>query len=244
MDPHMFNRRRFLAGTSTLIAGELASPQVVRSQTSSGSGEPAETPAKQVNMTTKGFGGRLPLVDVTKLDPAQKKMLDYLEASTFSWAKQSGFQYCLPDGRVIGPFNAFLHRPEMGLAFHTWVDAESAHTTLAPDVRQVVILTVGVAWHAAYEIYAHVAVARTAHVEEKTIEAILAGKQPDGASDAILAAWRFTDELVSKRSVSPGVYEAAKAIFGDRGLVDMVNLIGLYLFISALLNAFEVPAPG
>lgn len=194
-------------------------------------------------MADEQFGGRLPLVDIASLDPAQKEMLDYLEANKFPWARQSGFQSRLPDGRVIGPFNVFLHSPEMGLAFNRWVDAESAHTTLPPDVRQVIILTVGVAWSAAYEVYAHLAVARKAGVNEATIDAISRGHEPGHASGSVVAAWRFTHQLVTTRSLTAPVYDAAKAAFGDRGLVDMIHLIGLYLATSALLNAFEVPAP-
>jgi 4-carboxymuconolactone decarboxylase len=32
-------------------------------------------------------------------------------------------------------------------------------------------------------------------------------------------------------------------VFGQRGVIDMVHLIGIYLATSALLNAFEIPAP-
>ncbi len=125
-----------------------------------------------------------------------------------------------------------------------WVDAESARTSLPPEVRQVVILTVGVSWGAAYEIYAHAAVARRDGVDNETVEAIRAGREPDDASDAIVTAWRFTRELVESKSVPTPVYQAAKALFGERGLVDLLHLIGQYLATSALLNAFEVPAPG
>jgi 4-carboxymuconolactone decarboxylase len=189
------------------------------------------------------LGGRLPLVNVAELDPAQYEMLAYLEATKLPWAKESGFKACLPNGSLIGPFNAFLHSPQIGRSYMAWVDAESSQTSLAPDVRQVVILTVGVAWHAAYEIYAHIAVARKAGVDEATIDAVRLGQEPVGAPNAVITAWRFTRELVETQSVSSAVYQTAVTIFGDRGLVDMVHLIGQYLATCALLNAFEVPVP-
>lgn len=189
------------------------------------------------------LGGRLPLLDLTRLDPDQQQLLDYLKDSKLPWAERSGFQSRLPDGRLIGPFNVFLFSPQMARAFNAWVDAESAHTSLTEDVRQVVILTVGVAWRAAYEIYAHLAVARSAGIGEETLAAIQAGRDPVAASTAIRTAWRFTRQLVETRGVEDGLYREAKAAFGERGLVDMVNLIGLYLATSALLNTFDVPAP-
>jgi 4-carboxymuconolactone decarboxylase len=194
-------------------------------------------------MNDDSLGGRLPLVDVKQLDPAQRDMLSYLETTKFPWAEKSGFQARLSDGRVIGPFNIFLRGPEMGRGFNDWSDVENAHTSLAPDVRQVVILTVAAAWHAAYEVYAHVAVARAVGVDEATISAIRAGEEPQGASEAIIAAWRFTHEIVELRAVSSSTFNAAKAIFGDQGLVDMLHLIGIYLAGAAMMNALEVPAP-
>jgi 4-carboxymuconolactone decarboxylase len=209
----------------------------------------ADHPFRQHERKTKDMknddvlGGRLPLVDVAQLTAAQGEMLNYLEETKFPWAEKSGFQARVSDGRVIGPFNIFPFGPEMGRAFNDWTDAESAHTSLAPDVRQVVILTVAAAWHAAYETYAHVAVARTAGVDEATITKIRAGQEPQGASETLLCAWRFTHELVETRAVSSPVFNAAKARFGDRGLVDMLHLIGIYLAGAALMNALEVPAP-
>jgi len=38
-------------------------------------------------------------------------------------------------------------------------------------------------------------------------------------------------------------YAAARAAFGDQGLVEMLVLIACYLSVCALLNAFAVPAP-
>lgn len=189
------------------------------------------------------LGGRLPLIDPARLDPDQQQLLDYLNETKLPWAEKSGFQSRLPDGRLIGPFNVFLFSPQMARAFNTWVDAESAYTSLAEDVRQVVILTVGISWRADYEVYAHLAVARAAGVDEETLADIQASRVPEAASDAIRMAWRFTRQLADTRVVDDGLYREAKTMFGEKGLVDMVNLIGLYLATSALLNAFAVPAP-
>jgi 4-carboxymuconolactone decarboxylase len=189
------------------------------------------------------LGGRLPLIDPSQLDPDQQQFLDYLNESKLPWAEKSGFQSRLPEGRLIGPFDVFLFSPQMARAFNAWVDAESAHTSLAEDVRQVVILTVGVAWRADYEVYAHLAVARAAGVAEETLADIQGGRVPESASEPIRTAWRFTRQLVETRVVDDGLYREAKTTFGEKALVDMINLIGLYLATSALLNAFAVPSP-
>lgn len=39
------------------------------------------------------------------------------------------------------------------------------------------------------------------------------------------------------------IYAAAQEVFSDQGLVEMLMLIGCYLSVCALLNAFSVPVP-
>jgi 4-carboxymuconolactone decarboxylase len=149
----------------------------------------------------------------------------------------------LADGRLIGPFNVFLYSPEISQAFNGWVDAEAKCTSLSPTVRQIIILTVGAAWNSAYEFYAHTAAARTVGISDKTIGSIEAGREPERISAEETTAYRFTHTLVTKRTVDPELYQRAVSTFGEKGVVDMIHLIGLYLATSALLNAFSVPAP-
>ena len=54
---------------------------------------------------------------------------------------------------------------------------------------------------------------------------------------------RFVDELVRTHRVSDDTYAAAEAALGRDGVLDTVHLTGMYLSVSALLNAFEIPAP-
>ncbi len=189
------------------------------------------------------LGGRLSLIHPADLTAPQRSLYDTLERSKLPWAEAAGFQARLADGRLIGPFNVFLNAPEMAQAFDAWIDAEAEHSTLAKPARQAVILAVGVAWGAAYELYAHVAVARQDGLDEASIRSILAGQRPDGAAPDIRAAWAFSSALARERAVSQPLYDAAVRRLGERGVVDMVNLVGVYLATCALLNAFDIPAP-
>ena len=89
--------------------------------------------------------------------------------------------------------------------------------------------------------------ARTVGLSETVIAGLLGSGETDGSTDDWapdeLAAHRFTDELVRTHRVSDATYAAAEEAFGRDGVLDMVHLTGMYLATSALLNAFEVPAP-
>jgi 4-carboxymuconolactone decarboxylase len=191
----------------------------------------------------ENWGGRLPLVRSGLLDEDQFALDNELRAEVVPWAQRSGFCAATAEEDLIGPFNALVHRPGPGKLFIDWVRADQAGSTLAAPLREIIILTIGVAWNSDYEIYAHTAAARHAGIAEPVIAALLNGEPAEQLSAAEAAVHRFTDELVGARSVSDDTYCVALEAVGQAGVLDMVNLIGMYLAASALLNAFQIPAP-
>jgi 4-carboxymuconolactone decarboxylase len=98
-------------------------------------------------------------------------------------------------------------------------------------------------WKAPYELYAHSAIAANAGFTAKQIASLAAGRSPETLTVEELAAQRFTRQLVSEHAIDDDIYAAAQGVFGDEGLVEMLVLIGCYLSVCALLNAFAVPVP-
>lgn len=186
---------------------------------------------------------RLPLLMPDALDDVQRPLYDRMEKEQVQWATKAGFQAAAADGRLLGPFNALLYAPEVGQTYLDYFAAEKKNTSLTERVHEIVILTVGAAWNAAYELYAHTAVGRTVGLPEEVMSAIAAGRTPAGLSEPEAAAHEFTHQLAAGHRIDPQAYARAKAAFGDRGLVDIVMLTGLYLTTCAVLNAFEVPVP-
>jgi len=199
------------------------------------------TPPQQVRDADQ-LGGRLELLDPATLDADQARLREELLATRGPDAEAAGFQLVLPDGRLIGPFNAWLRAPAVGQAIRGWAAAVNRYD-LPEDVQQVTILTVGAAWRSPYEIYAHRAEARHAGVAEEAIAAILADEPPPGLSAPALTAHRFTRALVVEHDVSDDLYAEAVGAFGQAGLFALVNIIGRYLNTSAILACFRVPAP-
>ena len=186
---------------------------------------------------------RLPLLNPAQLDEAQRKLYDGLTAEEVPWAQKSGFQAATPDGRLLGPFNALLFNPAVGTAYIDLFHADKNTTSLPKRVHEIVILTTGAAWNSAYELYAHTAVGQAAGLPDDIIQAIAAGQTPALSSEPEAAAYEFTRQLTRAHTVNADTYARASNAFGDRGLVDMTLLIGLYLMTCAALNAFQVPVP-
>ncbi len=186
---------------------------------------------------------RLPLLTSSELAPTQREVYDRMMKEQVPWANKSGFTAATPDGKLLGPFNALLYGPEVGQAYLNYFTAEKQNTSLSERVHEVVILAVGAAWGSAYELYAHTAVGKSIGLPAEVIEAIVAGRMPEGVSEAEASAYEFTHQLAGTHRVDAATYTRAKAEFGDKGLVDIVMLTGLYLVTCAALNAFEVPVP-
>ncbi len=189
------------------------------------------------------LGGRLVLLAPTDLKSDQKKLYNQLQDTMVPWAKKSGFQAETFDGKLIGPFNAMLRSPEIAAASMGITSAEGKHSSLSEKVRQVVILTVGAVWQAAYELYAHTAVAEKAGFDEATIQTLVAGQKPTTLAAEESVAYDFTHRLATTHQIDTELYEQAIVTFGEKGVVDMIFLAGQYMTISSLLNTFAVPAP-
>ena len=201
------------------------------------------TGAAQPSTGDRDWGGRLPLASRGPLTEDQLAAQRRMWAEVVPWAREAGTAAATAEGDLIGPFNAFVHRPAVGMTYLDWVLADQAHSSLAAPLREIIILTVGVAWNSEYEIYVHTAMARDTGLAEPVIEAVLAGRSNVDFSSTEAAVHRFTDELARTQSVGDDTYRVAIEAVGQTGVLDMVNLIGAYLATSALLNAFQVPAP-
>ena len=189
------------------------------------------------------LGGRIPLSDPAQLSEDQKSLYKAINENAVPWAEGSGFVAKLDDGRLVGPFNIVLESPELGAAFLQLQSAEEKRTSLSERVRQVVILTIGSAWKAPYELYAHSAVARTAGLADDTIDALVRGDLATGLSGEEALAQQLTQQLALERNVSQELFDQAKTVFGVRGIVDMLILAGCYDTVCSLLNTFAVPVP-
>ena len=146
-------------------------------------------------------------------------------------------------GGLVGPFNAWVHRPDLGIVVQSLGERLRFHGALPGAAREIAILTVGARWMAEYEWWAHTRVGRREGVSEETIDAIHRGERPQLTDPVEQAAYDFTAALLATGRVGPELYRTARETVGEGGLVELVTLAGYYTLVSFTLNAFEVPLP-
>jgi alkylhydroperoxidase family enzyme len=80
-------------------------------------------------------------------------------------------------------------------------------------------------------------------VEARVIELLRLRMPLDGLADADAALVQFGRELFSAHHVSAGTYARALKIFGERDLVDLVNVMAQHAGDALLLAAFDQQLP-
>jgi 4-carboxymuconolactone decarboxylase len=171
-----------------------------------------------------------------ELDPAGQDVWDKVVGTR-------GNDLVNSSGALIGPFNAFVHAPDIGRRLSSLGAALRFGTSLERRLTEVAIITVGSRWKAEFEWWAHARMATSHGVAETVVEAIGMGEDPPFAREDERVVYQVARELTEDGQLSQESYDNAHELLGDAGMVELVSLCGYYTLISYLLNAFRVPAP-
>ncbi len=186
--------------------------------------------------------GRLKALARSNLDSEQRALFDAI--TTGERSKRRPLEdFLLEDESLRGPFNAWLHVPQLGQPAQRLGESLRYQSDLPPRLRELAILTVAARWRADYEWWAHSRIAKTVGLGDETIAALKGGALPSGAGAEAKAVHRFACELMDTRQVSDETYREAVAVLGDSGAVELVTLLGYYTLVSMVLKTFKVPMP-
>jgi 4-carboxymuconolactone decarboxylase len=183
---------------------------------------------------------RLTYVDAAQLSPEQRELYDSIASGPRAAKRKS-----LVDekGHLTGPFNAFLHNPALGKHWSQIGETLRFRATIEPRLFELAVLIVAVHWQSGHEWAAHARLAREAGLNEDIIAAVKNGARPNLREPAEEAVFQFVSELVTQRHASDASYKAVLAAIGEAQLVELVNAVGYYVGLAAMLNAFDVHPP-
>src|SRR5262245_1449392 len=142
-----------------------------------------------------------------------------------------------------GPFNVLLRSPEMGDLVQQFGAKMRFGSSLPPKLNEMAIIIVGRHWTSHYEWNAHRTAAANAGLSESIIRSIAAGRRPESMDADETIIYNFATELLNTKQVSDPVFQAVKDKFGERGVVDLIGVMGYYQLVSMLLNVDRHPLP-
>ena len=111
------------------------------------------------------------------------------------------------------------------------------------NIMSVAILVVARFWSADYEWNAHRKHAVAAGLDPAIPAAIEAGRRPAKLAPDEALVYDLVSQLLVDKDISDATYDAAKARFGERTIVELIGTAGYYGFVSLVLNAARTPVP-
>jgi 4-carboxymuconolactone decarboxylase len=166
-----------------------------------------------------------------ELTPPQKAFADELAAPP-------------RNGKISNPpYRAYVRSPELAERLIALADYLRWHSSLPPRLSEMAILITARQWTAQYEWFAHYPQAMNGGLDPKVAAAIADGKRPDGMKDDEAALYDLATSLYRDKKVSDAVYKAALDKFGERGIMDVIGIIGFYDITSMTLATMQAGVP-
>ncbi|MEM7017420.1 MAG: carboxymuconolactone decarboxylase family protein [Pseudomonadota bacterium] len=146
------------------------------------------------------------------------------------------------DGQLGGPFDPWVRSPEvaqraMSLGNFVW-----ERTSVGRRIVELAIIVTGRHWRSNVEWVAHAKMAKAEGVSDEVIESVFEQREPPASAPedekltiAVCRALHETQDLPLP------LYQQAVDMWGERGVMDIIQTIGFYTFVSMTLNTFNIP---
>lgn len=173
---------------------------------------------------------RLAKLTYEQLTPEQKASWDEVVAG--------------PRKKMHGPFFIWLHSPELlsrGQKLGLYARYQSS---LPQRLSELCILMIAAHWKAAGEWVDHAPIARELGVDPDALEALRRGQPARFKSADEAAAYELAQELLNTRDVSDATYARAKGVLGERGVLDLIAVLGYYGLIAMSMKTFALRPEG
>jgi 4-carboxymuconolactone decarboxylase len=168
---------------------------------------------------------RLPKLSYDQMTPRQREAHD---------------KHAAKRERVSGPYNVWLHSPELMDVVSPLSNYNRWHAALPEKLREFGILVTARYWDAQYSWNAHVDKARAAGIPQSVIDELAANKVPNFQADDERVYYTFAMEVLKNHFVSDKTFAEARAIFGEKGVVDLIGAIGYFSMLQICLTSAQV----
>lgn len=172
---------------------------------------------------------RMPEIPDNELTDAQKQAAAEIAAG--------------PRGRISGPFIPLLRSPELLNRVQKLGEYLRYNSALPPRLSEFLIVLVARTWTQGTEWHAHRSLALKGGLKPEIVDAVKEGRRPDAMAEDEAALYDTYTELQLNRCVSDATYAQLQKLYGDRGVVDAIGILGYYTLLAMVMNTTRVPAP-
>ena len=142
-----------------------------------------------------------------------------------------------------GPFNIYLRSPEMAELSRPLGDYLRFMAPMPRKFKEIAIMLTARFWGGQYVWYSHRQQALDAGLSAAFIDAMAAGERPAAMTADEAVVLDFCQQLLTTRQVDDANFKAMADRFGERGIVELVGLMGQYHTLSMLFAIDRYPLP-
>jgi len=146
-------------------------------------------------------------------------------------------------GSMAGPYNILLRSPEMGNLAQKFGAEMRFHSSVPKKLNEFAIIITARYWTSQFEWYSHKRAALQAGLSPAVVDAVTVGKRPASMLPDEEVVYNFCTELLNTKQVTDPAYKAAVKLLNERGVVDLIGVMGYYQLVSMLLNTDRYPMP-
>jgi 4-carboxymuconolactone decarboxylase len=158
-----------------------------------------------------------------QLTPDQQKMATVLKTPP----RNSGLN--------TGPFNAYARSPALGILLLQVSDYVRFNSSLPPRLSEFAIMIAARQWSQPYEWRAHYPLAIKGGLDRQILVDLGTGARPQGMKEDETTLYDFCTELYRDKNVGDATFRTALDKFGERGIMDLIGIIGYYDIASMAL---------
>ncbi len=146
-------------------------------------------------------------------------------------------------GQVPGPHKIWLANPKLSETIVPTGAYYQTASTLTKAEIEIVTNVINGRWLAAYSNYEHEKIGEDqGHLLPRQVQALVAGLPTSFEDPRQQLVYELASTLGAPRVVPVGMYQRAKELLGDAGIVDVTVLMGWFTAVSLTLMAFDVPS--
>lgn len=145
----------------------------------------------------------------------------------------------LPD---ISLFRVMANAGSLFPAYMKFLDLLFRPLELSTALERMLILHVAKRSASEYAWRANILVAKVIGVTDQQVEAIQRGAVTAPLfTNAEIAAFRFVEEAMDLIEVTAATFERAKQFYSDRAVMEMLYVVGAYMFIARVARTARIP---
>lgn len=111
---------------------------------------------------------------------------------------------------------------------------------LESQLRELVIIRVGILCGSEYEVFQHKRLAKKIGVNDEKVAALDEGPSAVAFDDLERKVLLYTDAVVRHVKADSATFEAVADLLSHRAMVELTLTIGFYMMVSRVLENFEI----